>query len=58
MEPDGHGRPTMPVCGISTEGLWFRRDHVWAQVPERQRCRDCEALQVGKDDELCSVVGG
>ena len=27
MQPDGHGRPTSPVCGLSTEGLWFRRDH-------------------------------
>jgi len=41
MEPDGHGRPTSPLCGCSTEGLFFRRDHDWSHVPPAQRCRRC-----------------
>jgi hypothetical protein len=43
MEADGHGRPTSPMCGCSTEGLWFRRDHEWERVPMAQRCPDCAA---------------
>lgn len=43
MTPDGHGRPTTPVCGRSTEGLWFRRDHEWHEVPPGQRCDECGA---------------
>ena len=57
MEPDSYGRPTSPLCGIGTKGLWFRRDHKWENVPPRQRCPQCEALQVGQDDELGSVLG-
>lgn len=47
MEADGFGRPSSPVCGLSTEGLYFRRDHSWDNVPEGQRCPACErAAQV------------
>lgn len=30
-----------PVCGCSTEGLWFRRDVEWERVPAPQRCGGC-----------------
>ena len=60
-EPCGpDGRPTSPVCGRSTEGLYFRRDHHWEQVPERQRCPRCDegigGLLYGAD--LMSTTGG
>lgn len=48
MLDDFHGRPMSPVCGCSTEGLWFRRDHEWSQVPGRQRCSICERLAAGR----------
>ena len=41
MPEDDHGRPAGPLCGASSHGLWFRRDHEWADVPERQRCFAC-----------------
>jgi hypothetical protein len=41
MIDDSFGRPTLPACGLSSDGLFFRRDHDWEQVPERQRCRLC-----------------
>jgi hypothetical protein len=31
-----------PVCGASSDGLYFRRDHEWGDVPERQRSEACE----------------
>ena len=37
----GYRRPTTPICGRSTDGLWFRRDHEWHQVPPGQRCDEC-----------------
>ena len=43
MQPDAHGRPTTPLCGCSTHGLWFRRDHRWEQVPQAQRCAVCSS---------------
>jgi len=43
MIDDAHGRPGDPVCGRSTEGLFFRRDHGWPQVPEHQRRHACGA---------------
>jgi hypothetical protein len=30
------------VCGRTTEGLFFRRDHGWDRVPAGQRCPECE----------------
>jgi len=50
MTPDAHGRPTTPFCGLTTEGLWFRRDHDWGQGPEPQRCRGCEQLGTYHED--------
>lgn len=41
MVDDGYGRPAPPACGASSEGLFFRRDHDWADVPEGQRCEGC-----------------
>ena len=32
MEPDGHGQPMSPVCGITTEGLFFRMQLEWDQA--------------------------
>lgn len=42
MEGDEYGRPSSPVRGASSDGLYFRRDHDWSDVPERQRCEACE----------------
>lgn len=40
MAPDGHGRPTSPVCGISTELSWFP-ERVEDLRPAKQVCRGC-----------------
>lgn len=42
MADDEYGRPSVPVCGASSEGLYFRRDHDWGDVPEAQRCDACK----------------
>ena len=44
MQPDSHGRPMTPVCLRTTNGLWFRRNFAWNDVPEHQRCPDCAAV--------------
>jgi len=49
MEADGFGRPSSPVCGLSSEGLYFRRDHSWADVPAAQRCEACDGARPGAD---------
>lgn len=53
MVGDGYGRPTSPACGLSSEGLFYRRDHDWEDVPERQRCPGC--VQAG--ERLVAVPG-
>jgi hypothetical protein len=42
MAGDGYGRPSSPVCGLSSDGLFFRAWTDSEQVPERQRCEACD----------------
>ena len=41
MVDDSYGRPGTPVCGCSTNGLWFRRDVSGERVPVAQQCSAC-----------------
>lgn len=42
MGRDHHGRPGSPLCGCSTDGLWWRGELDWEQVPPAQRCPDSD----------------
>lgn len=64
MSTDTHGRPSPPVCGQTSNGLWFRLGVEWDDIPERQRCRACqtdpapEAPKATRDDTPDSTGTG
>lgn len=39
---DYHGRPTGPLCGLSSNGLYYRVQLSWEAVPGAQRCPECD----------------
>lgn len=47
MSHDDHGRPGPPICSCSTNGLYFRKDLTWEQVPLTHRCVACVEPRVG-----------
>lgn len=42
MHEDFHGRPTAPLCGLGTHGLWLRAWTSWECVPVGRRCPPCD----------------
>jgi hypothetical protein len=57
MDEDGYGRASLPVCGRTSEGLFFRRDVRWDQVPVGQRCARCELISEASMAEASFGVG-
>lgn len=42
MHEDFHGRPTLPICGRTSHGLYLRAWTDWDRVPLERRCGPCD----------------